>query len=223
MCRILALKTTGIDEKTRKRVLLDFVSMCEKSRTIEGDRQENGWGISWLDENSQWQSFHSLQPIWNDQKKLLSLPNSNHFMIHARSASFNDYLNDVSVNQPYTNENISFAFNGVIKGIKLRQKVPGKIGAQKIFNLILQKIKTKKIQDAFEIVYELIVNNSKEIESLNCVISDQEKIYMLSDSNTDHEYFQPYIFEDNNIKMFCSEKIGNYDWRKLSKKKIITI
>jgi predicted glutamine amidotransferase len=200
-----------------------FAAMCKKSRTIDGDWQGDGWGAAWLDDSRQWQEYKSLKPIWEDLANLNKLPASNHLMLHARSASFAHQKGVLEYNQPYLNNNYGFVFNGLISGVKMPTPVAGKIGAQKIFNLILTTAAADPPTKALSAVHQLIKKHSQAIRGFNLGLSDKSKFYVLSDYAGNQEYFQLKSYNDNYLHLVCSEPIGAYAWKNMTKNKVYAL
>jgi len=219
MCRFLLAKTPTPSDYSQ--LLKDFVQMAKKSKTTEGDRQGDGWGYSWLDENNTWQSYHSLKPIWQDDGSLQLLPRTTQLIVHARSASFEHHKGMLSYNQPYLDKRSAFVFNGFVKGVRLNKPVSGKIGAQKIFNLILQNLQTRTPESALKKVHHLIKSNSKQVKGFNIGFSDSHNIYCLSDYRLNKKYFQLHYFNSEKIKIICSEQIGDFNWQEVPAEKVV--
>jgi len=227
MCRFLAIKNSGANYLQKD--LEDFVSMCRESRTIEGDLQGDGWGVAWKNNQGQWQTFHSLNPIWDELKTLLELGQyAQELVVHARSASFDDYKDDLSVNQPYLSEdkNRVFAFNGVVYKVKLKRKLAGKIGAQKIFSLINQEAESSSSlekENPLTSSFNLIKQNSESIKGFNCVLLHNNNLSVVSDYTVEGDYFKLYKTDLNGKIVVCSQQIGNYPWQLIPKRQIIDL
>lgn len=86
MCRFLLVRSKNV--KDMRPLLQDFAVMCERSRTTDGDRQEDGWGVAWINGKDDWQSEKSLHPIWEDKDFMSNIPSTRLLVAHARSASF---------------------------------------------------------------------------------------------------------------------------------------
>lgn len=221
MCRFLAIKSN--QQINNRAILFDFSRACARSRTIEGDRQGDGWGVSWLDDDSNWQSYHSLQAIWKDEQQLAIIPPTTQLLVHARSASFDDHKNDVSVNQPYLQDEYAFAFNGVVYGVKLQKRVAGKTGSQKIFNLLKNDLQNQSPSQALTKTWQLLKNNSKGIKGFNCVLSNQDQLYIWSDYGDASGYFQLNYFKNQSHSVVCSERLPGFTWQVVKKKQIIVL
>ena len=107
-------------------VLESFRERCRDSREYQG----HGWGAAWRSSGA-WSRYRSLTPIWDDDPELPA--EVDFLVVHARSA-FRDEGIDIENNMPFYRGERVFVFNGELQGVRLR--VPGRIGAEKIFNLI---------------------------------------------------------------------------------------
>ncbi|MDH5533886.1 MAG: hypothetical protein OEX81_05695 [Candidatus Pacebacteria bacterium] len=234
MCRFLAIKNSG--SNYLQKDLEDFALMCQESKTIEGDWQGDGWGVAWKNNKGEWQTHHSLNPIWDELDYLLELSGyAKELVVHARSASFDDYKDDVSVNQPYISKdkNRVFAFNGVIYKVKLKRRLSGKIGAQKIFSLVNQEarrknilksnLKNEDIINPLSTSFNLIKDNSEKIKGFNCVLLNNNNLSVVSDYSVEGEYFKLYKTDLNGKIVVCSQQIGNYPWQLIPKSQIIDL
>ena len=92
----------------------------------------------WPGETSReaWQVQHSLAPIWTETDAVQHLPLTRHLLVHARSASFAHHKGNIAYSQPYVCGPYAFVFNGFLKGVRLPRRVPGAIGAEKIWSLV---------------------------------------------------------------------------------------
>ena len=80
-----------------------------------------------------WQVQHSVAPIWTETDAIQHLPPTRHLLVHARSASFAHHKGNIAYSQPYMCTPYAFVFNGFLKGVRLPRRVPGAIGAEKIW------------------------------------------------------------------------------------------
>ncbi|HIH13437.1 TPA: hypothetical protein HA242_06975 [Candidatus Woesearchaeota archaeon] len=196
-----------------EEILVKFAEMSEKSRAFDGDRQEDGWGIIWLDSEKNWRSVKSVKPIWEDMELLSKIPSTKLFVIHARSSSFPGHKNNIEFNQPFTDDNYAFVFNGLLKGVNLT--LPGSIGSQKIWSLVQDELKQKEPLEALKIVKEALSVNSREIQALNIGIAGKENIYALCFYSKHPDYYSLRYLDSPDHKMICSEKLSGYDWTSL--------
>ncbi len=204
MCRFLLLKSNNLIDSSI--VINKFADLAEKSRSPDGDRQADGWGVAWIGENNKWNVIKSLSPIWKDRKMFEKVPKCKLLVAHARSASFAKHKNNIEFNQPYVDGKYAFVFNGLLRGVSV-PKVEGGIGSEKIWNLLKQELKNNPPVKALANLKKILTNNSKEIVALNIGISDAEKIYSLCEFSAFADYYQLYYHSYLDIELVCSEKI----------------
>jgi predicted glutamine amidotransferase len=214
MCRILILNNKKSCDIQKD--LADFALMCKNSKKWQGD----GWGVARL-KRKNWDIYKSQKPIWKDQKVFDNLKKSKLFIVHARGSSFKRHRGNVAHNQPFYKEKVVFAFNGFINGVRLSYKVPGRIGSEKVFNLLLRFYrKEKNLKKAFQKTKKTIIENSKIIEAINIGMSDGKKIYALTYYDNDPDYFNLRYCKKENKQIICSEVIGEYNFKQLKKGRI---
>lgn len=198
-----------------------FALMCQKSKTTEDDWQGDGWGIALKMKNYEWQVYKSLKPIWEDQEGFSQFQKTKMFVVHSRSASFVSQKGIVEYNQPYVSDDYCFVFNGMLKGVKIRRKSRGKIGAQKIFNLLLDNLKTNSPKNSLRRVEQLLLRNSKKLEGLNIGLAYKDKFYVLCQHQSEYEdYFSIRYNMDKDPTIVVSEEIDNYFFKKMRKGEI---
>lgn len=210
MCRFLLAKSK--ETINVAKVLGNFADMCGQSRAPDGDRQEDGWGMAWIDRNENWQNIKSLNPIWKDRSGFSRLPKTRMLVVHARSASFADQKGEIEYNQPFVNENKAFVFNGMLRGVKLPFRLEGKIGAQKIWSLLQKK--------SLENAQKLLHKHSNFIRGLNIGLASKNNISALCDYGEDDEYFTLRYASENGVSIICSEEIVGFDFAKMKKGEI---
>jgi predicted glutamine amidotransferase len=215
------VRTTAAE--SMQKTLHQFSAMCEKSRTSDGDRQGDGWGVSWLNGNDEWQTYSSLKAIWDDTSRFQNIPNTKMLVAHARSASFAHQKGILEYNQPYINTDFCFTFNGTIRGMRTKQPIPGKIGAQKIFSLFEKNVRNASATDALKSVFTTITQSAKQVVGLNIGVSDKKYFYLVSDSSESHDYFSLYKTTSEGSVIVCSEPIGFYTWESIPKKEVVTV
>ena len=210
MCRFLLFKSNTHTEI--HDILHKFGKMAEKSRAHDGDRQSDGWGISW-NENGKWKSYKSIKPIWKDLNTITSFPKSTVFAIHARSASFPQHKNKIEYNQPYINDTYSYVFNGLLKGVAL--SLPGEIGAQKIWALIKQCLETMDRKTSVIQAVDTLKNNSRSIQALNIGLAQKDTIGAYSFFTQYPHYYSLYYVDTPSAKLICSEPIDGFHFKTL--------
>ncbi|HEX9804921.1 MAG TPA: class II glutamine amidotransferase [Candidatus Dojkabacteria bacterium] len=202
--------------------------MSEKSKALDGDWQGDGFGISWVDENNSWQEIKSTKPIWLTTDLFSKIPRTKLLSVHARSATFKSQMQegDTSYNQPYNNSEFSFVFNGHLKGVKLKRVVPGKIGAEKIWNLLLNELEKNGMEDSLKNIDQFLTNHTEEIGAMNIGVADKNNIYALchykpNDINPD--YHNLWSMENAKLKMICSEPLQGFEMTKMKNLEIIKL
>jgi len=238
MCRFLLVRSK---EKIKpERLLNQFTDMCQRSHAPDGDWQGDGWGMaikvqSWKLEVGSWKTYKSLKPIWKDKNTFSKFPETNIFVVHARSAGFPQDRGVIEYNQPYISDSLCFVFNGMIKGVTINKPLSGKIGAQKIFSLIQNVILSdpelvegeskdpERITEALRKVDELIINNSKKVVSMNIGLAADDKFYILCEYAYNPEYFAIRYCQDDSLTLICSEPIGNYQWKIMKKGEVLIL
>lgn len=221
MCRFLIVKSkTPLAPHT---LLADFARMCQASRTPEGDWQGDGWGMAWQ-KKGRWQLNKSLKPIWQDQDSFRQFSPTNLFLVHARSASFTDQKGILEYNQPYTDGNLAFVFNGLIRGVKFNSPVPGKIGAQKILWLLKNQLKDSfSLRSVLKNLHQLLLDSSTSLRGLNVGFIQGNTVAALCAYNENPDYFTLYYFKNQNLSIICSQPIGNYQYSKMQPGEIIKL
>lgn len=202
----------------KPKVLLNkFADMAKKSKTFDGDWQGDGWGYSFLDENNNWQCKLSLLPVWEDKKEFLTIPKTRIFLVHARSASFPEEKGIIAYNQPYIVDKYSFVFNGFLKGVALPFHVEGKIGAQKIWNILKNYLSENSVSNSLLKTKTLLVKNSKRIQALNIGVSDKDNIYCLTFYSQNPSYYALRYYNSPSLKIICSEQLKGYETRRVGR------
>jgi predicted glutamine amidotransferase len=226
MCRILLIKTTK--KINPQKYLHAFAEMSEKSRALDGDWQGDGYGISWLQNNS-WNIQKSTDPIWKDISSFENIPDSKIFMVHARSATYKSKLEegDTSYNQPYIADGLSYVFNGHLKGVRLKRKVAGKVGAEKLFNLFLEFYKSENnIFSSIRKLNHFIKENVNQILAMNYGVSDKKNIYATcnySPNKKNPDYHKLHVYSSQDLKIITSEPILDFTYQKMAQGEIIAL
>lgn len=222
MCRFLLIKS-DLQIKPNE-ILKQFAGMVKKSRTLDGDRQDDGWGISWINNNKKWQIFKSIKPIWEDFEAFNNFPPTNMFAVHARSASFVKDKGNIDYNQPFIDQSYSFVFNGFLKGVRLSsEEIPGKIGAQKIWYLLRKFLNETKPLLALKKIKKILIDNSNEVQALNIGLADRENIYALCYYSKHPNYYQLQYGNTSKLKIVSSEKFGNFNFQSIKKNKVVRL
>jgi len=214
VCRFLIIKSISpirIDE-----FLNQFAKACYLSRTPDGDWQGDGWGISFLSEDGRWQIRKSLFPIWTETRIFNNFPKSKFFLVHARSASFQNQKNLIDFNQPFISHPYAFVFNGFIKGMSFPPTIQGNIGSQKLWNMLLKLVKVEK-DPARAILHlkNLCLKMAKKIHALNIGFCDQRSIYGLCYYECSSDYYSLYATNLPSLSFISSERLGEFESQKI--------
>lgn len=195
--------------------LKEFADICEKSLTPDNDRQKDGWGIFTLE-----QYYKSIKPIWTEKFLFDKFLSSKLLVVHSRSAHSNE--NDIELNQPYVDQGLVFIFNGLLKNVKI--KIDGKIGAQKLFNLI-KKIYQENNNDYWKKFFKYVIDNTEFIVGMNIILLDLnlKKLNLISVFNKHPDYFTLRLYQDENLIIVCSQPLSKFNFQKLPSETILSI
>jgi len=204
MCRIIGIKTEEPEDNNER--LKQFSQMCKNSKEYQG----HGWGMAWYD-GREWKEHHSIIPIWKDN--IPKIAKTTRLIIHARSAFQNKDI-ILENTMPFTNpkKNRIFVFNGELRGVRIN--IEGRIGAEKIFNYI-QRITKDDILEGLKKALPIIVKKSSYIRAMNMIIAEEKRLYLSTKYNEQPEYFTMHRYEENGIKIVCSEPIDDKKWERI--------
>ena len=220
MCRfLLARFEKPIDPQP---LLRDFAVMCQRSRAPDGDWQGDGYGIAWQ-KDSQWHLHKSLKPIWQDEDIFSKVGATNLLVAHSRSAGFPQHKGIIDYNQPFVKDTMCFVFNGMIKGVRLNIPLEGKIGAQKIFSLLLKEAKNNNTEEALQNVRTLILANSLKIEGMNIGLVHKGRLYSFCEYADNTNYFNLHFVQKSGLSLICSQPLSGYRWKRMSKGQVFTV
>ena len=139
MCRFLLLAAPAPCDM--RPFVVQFAQMCQRSTGLAGEGwQGDGWGVALWHDRDGWQVKHSVAPIWTETDALQHLSPTRHLLVHARSASFAHHKGNIAYSQPYVYRSYAFVFYGFLKGVRLPRRVPGAIGAEKIWSLVQEQL-----------------------------------------------------------------------------------
>src|SRR3989344_5555621 len=204
LCRFLIARfENSIDPQS---LLRDFAAMCQRSRAPDGDWQGDGYGIAWQ-KDGQWRLYKSLKPIWQDEDIFSKIGAVNLLVAHARSAGFPQHKGNIEFNQPYVADSLCFVFNGMIKGVRLNMPLDGKIGAQKIFSLLLKEANIKSTKEALQSVRSLILANSQKIEGMNIGLVQEGRLYSFCEYADNTNYFNLHFVQKRGLSLICSQPL----------------
>jgi len=163
MCRFLVLRSAeGFDPSP---MVDTFRERCRRSAEFQG----HGYGLALL-ASGRWERYRSLTPIWEDSPPLPG--KAEVLVVHARSAFRNEGI-DVLNNMPFYREDLCFVFNGELRGVRL--KATGRIGAEKIFHVILEQ--GPDLSEALAATDRLVRSRSRYVRAMNVALTDGSAIY----------------------------------------------
>jgi len=217
MCRFALVKTTVATQP--QDFLNRFADMAQASRAPDGDIQGDGWGISWREDNS-WKRHTEVSPIWESRNEFSQFPETHHFLVHARSASFTKDKDNVEYNQPYTSANLAFVFNGLLKGMKFPRPLAGDIGAQKIWSLSQELVCENEMGTAIKMVTKELNKYAREVQALNIGVSDGQKFYVYCQFSNNSEYYTLHAHKSPEITIVSSEPLQGYAFDPLEPEKV---
>jgi predicted glutamine amidotransferase len=203
MCRLLLVHSSAAFDPAPH--LRAFAEICENSREFQG----HGWGCAVLDGGG-WKIHRDVMPVWEDD--LGRFPATTRLLVHARSA-FRDEGIAVENNMPFTDGDAVFIFNGELHGVRL--KAEGRIGAEKIFNVIRRTGDGTGLE-AIAAAVRVIESRSRYVKAMNIILSCAENAWAFSLFNEDADYFTLRRRRSDGLTVVCSEPYPGTDgWEKL--------
>jgi len=196
MCRFLMMR--GEQPFAPAGVLESFRQRCRDSREYQG----HGWGATWRSEDA-WSRYRSLTPIWDDEPELPA--EVDFLVVHARSA-FRDEGIRIENNMPFYRGERAFVFNGELRGVRLR--IPGRIGAEKIFHLINERDDggSGDLDAAVAAADSLLVSKSEHVRAMNLALTDGDRIYASCRFTESPDYFTLH-YREGALAAVCSERL----------------
>ncbi len=210
MCRFLvALGAAPFDPRG---LIAEFAAMAEASRSPDGDRQGDGWGVAWLDGEGRWQRHRSLAPIWEESPAEACPSLTRGFAVHARSSSFPGDRGEIEHNQPYLLDGHAFVFNGLLHGVSLPGRRDGEIGAQRIAALLGAFLKRMPPADAAAKLLRTVEERARRIPALDLAIVAPDAIVALSRFESHPEYYRIHRLEEDGFRAVCSQPLASRGW-----------
>lgn len=203
MCRFLIIKFK--QPRQAGEIFEAFAEACRESRTPDGDRQEDGWGICFLDKNGFWAQRKSIHPIWEELEVLQEIPSSSIFLIHVRSSSFKTQKWNIEFNQPFVGGNSAFVFNGFLQGVNFKGLVEGKIGSQKIWHLLRRYLVVMDPRKALSSLLQECLTRAKSISALNLGFCAGLNLYAMCYYEKNPEYYSLHFWQTAEFSCICSE------------------
>lgn len=192
--------------------LQKFADISKESKEYQG----HGWGCAYLQDDAL-KTYHDINPVWEDD--FSRFPETTLFIAHARSA-FRDEGITVENNMPFFDGTRVFAFNGELQGVRIRSE--GRIGAEKIFNVI-KRFGEKNMQESLSRAMNALEKRTRYIRALNCIIADTENLFLATIFNEDPEYFQMHE-KKGDCHIICSQPFhGESGWIPIPNRKIMRL
>jgi hypothetical protein len=106
-------------------------------------------------------------------------------------------------------------FNGFLKGVRLPRRVPGVIGAEKIWCLVQEQL-TKGVlpQQALAIVYAVLARSSRDIQACNMGLSDGDTYAFYNGNPHGQAYYLLRQARQEALHMVCSQPFGAWEWQR---------
>jgi predicted glutamine amidotransferase len=192
MCRLLYVRA-GRPFDIRAH-LGPFAELSRDSKEYQG----HGWGCAYL-RDGEWRLYHDLRPVWDDD--LGRFGPTSLLVAHARSAFENRGIR-VENNMPFFDGRHVFAFNGELRGVRLRER--GRIGAEKVFNFV-RRLDRGDMGAALERGAAIIRSRTRRVRGMNVLIADRERAYVSSAPSEDPEYFTMRLRRRGDELVLCSD------------------
>ena len=215
MCRLLCVRSKepfAIETHVRK-----LAEIAQNSKEFQG----HGWGCAYL-RNGEWAHYKNIAPVWEDN--LAQFGETTLLLAHARSA-FRDEGITVENNMPFYDDKYIFIFNGELRGVRLN--VEGRIGAEKIFNLV-RRMDKGDMRMALQRAMAVLNKRTKYLRAANMIVASKNRMFVASQFNEDPDYFTmhykiPTLSElSKNLTIICSEKYpGEQEWSPIANKAIL--
>lgn len=175
--------------------LAAFADLARESREYQGD----GWGCAWIEDGG-WRIHRDLSPVWEDRAR----PGGRTTLLlaHARSAFRGEGIR-VENNMPFLDGERAFIFNGELHGVRIRER--GRIGAEKVFNLV-KRFGSDDMGRALRLGLDAIEKRTRRVRAMNMVVADAAgRVHFASRFREDPEYFQMRRAEVAEARVLCSE------------------
>ena len=208
MCRLLAV--CAAEPFELQRYLEPFAEIARASSEYQG----HGWGCGWLTPDG-WRLYHDISPVWEDPAPPRA--RTRVLVAHARSA-FRDEGIEVRNNMPFTDGRSIFAFNGELRGVRVRET--GRIGAEKLYNFI-RRFDRGDLTEAMRKGLAAIEDRTRYVRAMNVIIADAAAVRVTNRFNDSPRYFQMHVRRGRERLIVCSDPLpadgppGAGEWRPL--------
>ena len=207
MCRMLCVRADeGFEMEAH---LAALARIAHDSKEYQG----HGWGCAWIgaDGPPTWCFHHDISPIWEDAHRPVG--RATLLVAHARSA-FRDEGIRVENNMPFHDDERVFAFNGELRGVRIRER--GRIGAEKVFNFV-KRFDRGDFAAALKRGLDAIERRTRYARAMNVLVADtSRRVHFASRFREDPEYFQMHMADVEGARVICSEPYpdaaGRFCW-----------
>ena len=196
-----------------KDLLEKFAAMAARSWSPDGDRQADGWGVAWLNEQGGWNVRKSPNPIWTETRLFSGIPRCQVLAAHVRSASFPGQKGVVEFNQPFLAGRQAFVFNGLLQGVSFPFPVEGRIGSQKIWSLLQRSINGGGPAAGIAALVTELETHAREIQALNLGLIDGRRLFVYCRQAEAGFYYELKIHRSPSLTMVCSEALAGLPWK----------
>ncbi len=208
MCRLLLVCSE--QEFDIGEVLPRFADIAKNSKEYQG----HGWGCAYQ-QRGEWQLYKTVTPIWEDD--LTRFGRTRLLLAHARSAFQNRGI-VVDNNMPFSDGGWMFAFNGELRGVRLRET--GRTGAEKIFRLI-RRLDRGDARAALQQAASILERRSRYIRAMNLIMTDGRQAIAMCYFNEDPDYFTMHYRQRDGRLIVCSEPLSDEpDWLPMHSKQL---
>jgi predicted glutamine amidotransferase len=228
MCRFLMVKSRAPFDS--RPWLEKFADMAEASRAPDGDRQADGWGVSWVNGDGGWHELKSVAPVWEERDAFASVPSCRILAIHARSASFPNHKGVLDYSQPFVEGRHAFVFNGLLKGVSLPARNDAGIGSQRIWGLFRSLIGRDGGDSdgrgpaaiSLERLIGILERRSREVAALNIGLCDGSRIFAYCRFADYPSYYHLHALESPGLAAVCSCPLPGLDFRPVPTGRILS-
>jgi hypothetical protein len=105
-------------------------------------------------------------------------------------------------------------FNGLLKGVRLRRRIPGVIGAEKIGWLVQEQLAQGVPPQVLATVYALLARHSRDMRTCNMGLSDGETYVFYNGNPHDQAYSRLHQARQGALHIVCSEPFGTWEWQR---------
>jgi predicted glutamine amidotransferase len=204
MCRLLAVKAAEPFEIAP--YLARFAGVACASSEYQGD----GWGCAFRHDGV-WQLVRSVRPIWEECPA--DLGSTSFLVAHARSA-FDAQGPMIEHTMPFVAGPLAFAFNGELRGVRLQ--APGRIGAEKLFNLT-RRFTNGDAGHGLARAAALVRSRSDYVRAMNVLLADGDRLHVHSFYSEQPDYFTLHVRRRDGRTVVCSAPFaGEGGWRPLA-------